>query len=253
VLALALPGVAQATASATVSIGTFTVEFFDLDPNDGIAPAWEFLSQNSYVYAGLQTQDGTFIGNSDWGPGFYAPLQTSATWALGSASASTGSTSTVSGSTLGPGGGQWGYFYASAESAYGGFTLSPWTGIRLRMLADVSASITSVTDSEWAYGVARLYLSIADPDGASQVHEGLRTASAGLSCDLNGCTPNNQSFSGMVTVTYANFSGELVSGYFSSQAYAYGYSASPIPEPGGAALLLTGLLGLGAWLQRRRR
>lgn len=164
-LALSLPGAVQATASASATVGSFTIEFFDLDPDDGISPAWDFQWQSTSAYASLQTQDGGFVGDRNSSPGFYAPLQFTVASALGQASATTGPSSTASGWTLGPGGGQCGCFSAQAEAAYGQFTLSPWTGIRLRMNSELSAAVSSLTHTEYAYSVARLYLSIADPGG----------------------------------------------------------------------------------------
>jgi hypothetical protein len=248
-MALAAPAHAVSTASVTIS--GFTYELFDIDGDSSTVPEVTFLYDQSYSYAGAEFPPLSDYQQDDEA-GFLADTAAMASAGPNSSSASTGAGQAMAmGSAYGPGGGVEGYFGAGGYG-YSGFELAPWTAIKLTLTVDATASTSVGDNQEYASGYAYLSIDINNESGWES-HSAQRGAFA--SCAWNGmtCVPESNSFAGSFSLAFANLSDDMASGTMSAQAYAYGYSTVPVPEPGTYAMLLAGLAGIGAVVRRQRR
>jgi hypothetical protein len=174
---------------------------------------------------------------------------------FGEASGSTdASGATASGSVSAPGYGGQGSFYANAQGVSNSFTLTPWTGMKLTATFEGTASTgPGGSYTEYASAQGSLGTYIYSDDGYEQ-HYAYREAYASCGTwDGMGCSGESNSFSGTISVTYANLSDTAVEGFMYAQAYASGQSTVPVPEPETYLMLLAGLAGVGAVVRRRRR
>jgi hypothetical protein len=162
------------------------------------------------------------------------------------------SSATAIGSVSGPGYGGQGSFGASAYGMDNGFTLTPWTGMKLTATFDGTASTSASSGSDYAsvYGQLSTYIY---SDNGYEYHQANRQAYANCGIwDGATCSGESNSFSGTFSMSFANFSDDAVEGYMYAGAYAYGASTVPVPEPGTYLMLLAGLAGVGAVVRRRR-
>lgn len=245
----AAPATAASSASATIT--GITITLIDLNSGDGIDAALSWSWEQSYSGAQVYSSSESDY-DSDWGASFYASTSAMAGLPFGSASASTGpGGGSAAGSVSGPSYGGYGYFYAWGSPVYGGFSVTPWTGIIVTATFDGMAKTTVGLDEyAWAQG----YLSIEIPaDSGYDYYTSYRYAYAGCGWDGTSCVGESASFSGSMKLTYANLSDDAVDGTMYARAYADGYSSAPIPEPQTYLMLLAGLAGVGAVVGRRRR
>jgi hypothetical protein len=250
--ALVVAGPAAAVSSATATLTGFSITLFDLDPSDGIDPELTFTYEQSGSYAYVQSSSES-ASDSDWQPGNFVPTSAMAMLAFGQANASTdASSANASGSVSGPGYGGQGYFGAYAYGVDNGFTLTPWTGIKLTSTFEGTASTGPSSGGDYAYATGFLQTSIAGDNGWED-HTAYRQAYAGCGTwDGMACSGESSSFSGTFSLGYANFSDDAVEGYMYAEAYVYGSSTVPVPEPETYLMLLAGLAGVGAVVRRRR-
>lgn len=243
-LALAAAGPAHATAVASAQIGTVTITLIDLDLSDGIAPALTWSGEQSYSYA--STTDAGSL--SDWASGWYMPTSATVNGAFGWGSGIT-EASGASGNAEVSGSPSAGSDYnASGQGQFwASFEVTPWTGVILTTTVSGQASTSIGNDgvySEWASATSQLSLSVDSADGWES-HYAYRNVYVGYS-------PDSQSFGGTLKLTYANLSGDTLSGSYYASAYASTGSTMPVPEPGSYAMLLAGLLGIGLVVGKRR-
>jgi hypothetical protein len=249
--AMALAGPAAAVSSAMATITGFSITLYDLDPGDSIVPELTFTSASSQSSARVYSasEDSWALDSQ---PGNFVPSSAMVMLAFGHAHAETDASSAmamghVSGPVYGGYGASYGYAYGVASS----FTLTPWTGMKLTLTFDGTASTGPGTGSEFADAMAYLQTTIYTPDGY-ELHYSNREAYAGCGWDGSACSGESDSFSGTFSLSYANFSDLAAEGNMSAYAYAYGQSTMPVPEPQTYLMLLAGLAGIGFVVGRRR-
>ena len=249
--AMALTGPAAATSSATATVSGFSITLYDLDPSDSIDPALTFISEGSYSYADVYS-DSEYDSDSSSAPGHWMPTSAMAMLGFGQAQASTDSNgATAMGSVSAPGYGGNGRFYAQGYGVQSGYTLTPWTGMKLTLSFDGTATTTVGNYQEYANAAGYLQIA-AYADNGYEYHDAQRSAYASCFWDDSTCVPESNSFSGTFSLSFANFSDQAVDGWMYANAYAYGGSTAPIPEAQTYLMLLAGLAGIGAVVRRRR-
>lgn len=253
--AMAVAGPATAVSSATATITGFSITLYDLNVGGVITDGLTFTYEQSGSQAEVYSSSESSPYAPNWVAGNFMPTSATAMLTFGEASASTDTSSAnASGSVSGPGYGGSGSFNAYAYGVDSGFTLTPWTGMKLTVTfegtASTGPSLSGYTESANANG--QVSVSINDDNGY-EYHSANRQAYA--SCGTWGgmaCSGESNSFSGTFSVSYANFSDNAVEGYMYASASAYGQSSVPVPEPQTYLMLLAGLAGVGAVVRRRR-
>jgi hypothetical protein len=246
----AVPAVAMSSASATIS--GFSITLYDLDPSDSNAAELTFTSEGSSSYASVFS-DGESDSHPDWQAGNFVPTSATAMLAFGHAHAETdASGATAMGHVSGPVSGGIGSFSAIADGVSSEFTLAPWSGMKLTLTFNGTASTGPGTGSDdaGAYGQLSIYV---QSDSGWENHNGYREVFASCGAwDGTLCSGESNSFSGTFSLSFANFSDDAVSGLMYAEASAYGQSAVPVPEPQTYLMLLAGLAGVGTVVRRRR-
>jgi len=252
-IAFAAQGTAQAAVQVSAEISAVTFTLIDLDLNDGIQPALNFVSATSHSEAQVST-DAYAIEFAD---GFYKATSALAGDALSSAAALTGSEGAyasvqLAGSTsLGVSKNGFGSGMFS-----GSFELTPWTALIVTSVFTGSAS-TSIgydgTFSEFASASGTLSLTIHHGTDSYESHSAQMNGFAGFSWDGIKYTGETSDVTGELRLPYANLSSETVVGdYFAEAAAGAVSSISAVPEPGTYGMLLAGLVGIGAVVRNRR-
>lgn len=234
---LASPAIAAVSSNAQMS--NFQYSFTDLDPNDGISSSLAF-GDGFGVVGGVPISHAQVIADNV----FSVQNGTSAFSAVsaGLSSATTQGAASVSGSgfsNLGlsaSGSTDGGHFYSRAGAPWQArldfdgpvphagtpFTLSAFTAVTFSALSSIGGS------GGWAF--ARLY-------------------TEGDVAQLGGDVAVNAA-SDTLRVSFANTSGQDVTGWFYAMVSATGFgNTAPIPEPSTYALMLAGLAGV--WFAAR--
>jgi hypothetical protein len=129
------------------------------------------------------------------------------------------------------------------------FTLAPWTVMTISAHVHATATSTGASASELAD--SGLLMAIGDDQGA-----GPQWAYVNFNAfAFGGWGAIDDTETAVVSLTYENASDAAILGLFSGYVASYassGQSAGAVPEPAGAAMLMAGLLAVGAAARRRR-
>lgn len=262
--ALAIAGLApaaHAAAGAQASIADLTFTLVDLDPLDGIVPAYTIV--NDPMLNRLRTELTADVSNTGLGTGdngidasfaFIAALTLDRAVTGNEAHAS--SSATGLGATVlsqAPGHAS---AFASAESnlLFGGdfgLRLTPHTALTVSANATVGAFDQGQPGAEghaFEFAQAESFLRIrgADPGDGSGQQDDLDTRAVQTLEDTNA---DAFDASGPLSVSFHNLSGSDLFAYLSVRSTANAFGVTPIPEPPAWALAAVGL-GIVAWRRR---
>lgn len=236
--ALATPA-AQASASASATIADLRVQLIDLDMTDGITPGITF-GQGAGTPALLQvmtTVNGVSLNDHVYLPTgtAYGPLAVSngGTYATGTMLAG----DPVGASLVGPG--------ASVESGASGANTMGWgigyalpvdftltANTRMIVTTTVATSVhASLGDSATAYGLL----------GGSDLNNNF-FANAYIQSGISADGTQLIDPSTALQISFDNVGPNSYTGYLRATASAFSTSVTAVPEPQGAAMMLTGLV-----------
>ena len=241
-------------STALAQLSNFQIQLVDLNLADGIAPTITFqdLQGGPFVAAESGAPSDVVTDVNVGGVAFGAASSTSA---RGGASAY----SWLSGDPFGTGAGATASASTSHAGVYGastvwlgdGATYVPFTlsaDTRLVITADASASAMSTFGGLQADTWASVFLKLSDATGQDGLSEDRVSAEqVGAPASVPFATTDAH----RIEITFENLSGLSMDGIFSGSVDAYSADLSPAPEPGGLALMLSGL-GMLAWRGRRR-
>ncbi len=140
------------------------------------------------------------------------------------------------------------------DVATASFTLAPWTVMTIS--ANVRASASSTGANELEVADSGVLMAIGDSEGTGPQFAWVNFNAFAF----GGLGPVDDFEATVVSLRYENASDAAISGVFSGYVASYASSdlaVDPVPEPGQAALLMTGLLLVAAapraWLGARRQ
>lgn len=264
-----MSGAALAQASSSVSVTGIQYTLTDLDPLDNIAPTltWGEASSSSRLNESIQTgTDGRrsatpiFSVRSNLQDTLSGPLGTSTGVSTQGYQASTGPEGQFV-SASAPMGATW----SGAASFTGAFTLSANTAVTFSALSQGAIAVTVPSDAplvieasgyqnngymDWAYIHANVSASI-----------GLTSQGLNVGADANSLNfylRSNRTASisddGLISNTWANRSGESLTGVVAINANISGYTVAPqVPEASTWAQMGLGLVGMALVTTHRRR
>ena len=271
-VATSAPALADASSSAT--FGNLVITLTDLDASDGITPSFTFnVNGPSFI-------DSRAEGFGDVAESYqfqnYAPLQgalftgeTHSAWSSSAGSIMTANNVAGFSAMSAEGAahsGLAGYGTYSAASIgatpENTFTLSANTAITFSVLADMRArtSMGYNLEADMAeYATAHALLNVGGMVDGSFVNDAQeRFITAGFDVlDDNTTIGVSNSWSGLLSASFANTGTTEASGFLQTFVIVDGYSSvwdgvTPVPEPATYAMLLGGLALLGAAGRRRR-
>lgn len=270
---MAAAGPALADASSSATFGNLVITLTDLDTSDGITPSFtvnmngpSFIDSRtsgfgdvaeSYQFQNYAPQQGSlFAGetHSAWssstGSIMTANNVAGFTWmsAVGAAQSGLAAYGTYRAASIG----------ATPENT---FTLSANTAITFSVMADMQArtSMGYNLEADMAeYASAHALLNVGGMVNGSFVNDAAeRYLDAGFDVlDDNTTVGVSNSWSGLLSATFANTGTTEASGFLQTFVIVEGYSSvwdgvTPVPEPGTYAMLLAGLGLLGVAGRRR--
>ncbi|NBD20635.1 PEP-CTERM sorting domain-containing protein [Aquabacterium fontiphilum] len=265
VLALLVPvhGFA-ATAAATATLESFSIQLTDLDPLDGIAPSIRFIGLFGRAPATRFSTETVLYSDSGvledrqarqfWGNGFLSPGDANA--ALGSLAANasaTDSTMRASVTVIHDANPADPFDSASARAwvlplvLSNSFELGPNTLVTFEGTYQLRASVMNFGEQGRSPDLALANFDysgwLEHPDDMQSFEGG---ASASASASNHPWAIPVDAFAGSFSVALANNTASALTGYLSMslESFAYVSSAAPIPEPSTWALMLAGLGGL---------
>lgn len=235
---------ALASAQSSVTLGSVSFTLIDLNPLDGIAPSFSFLSSAGSTLLNVSaTEEGlgtdSFsrerVGTYTFSRDFLTDLVNAS--ASGSID---GHDISLSGSALTP---NTSYSADAFVGSLSAFNLSLSANTLLLIQADASL-LASSTFGDSASATASLSLSYSY---GSVSFADTKTLSAVI-----GAEGGSQSVHDFLSSAFVNTSGETQKGVFSLSASVAGESVTPIPEPETYALAIAGLCVAGSLARRRR-
>jgi hypothetical protein len=264
---------ATAATSSSASIGPLTVQFFDLDPTDGVTPTIVFgLSSygvNNHVGAFASQSNTAFIDSKGaLGAEPWAPAVVTAGAGVTHATASIDGADTFAGTSLSASGsatdftsailGDTAQYSGNASAPYSqyatstNFTLSAHSIVVISANASVAAAVTGHVNGEAEFARAEAYIIIGGVAGGGGGTQSSSDAlRAGYGANLGA--PFSETSNRLISVSFVNNTGGDLSGNLSILASAFGTTyATPVPEPQSFWLTLAGLFAV-EWARRRRQ
>lgn len=229
---------ALAAATATAEVRNLELWIFDLAPGDGITPTFTIAGSfgtwtSGYLETGASDSDSNGLN-----------LSSSVTSALASAGATL-----VGGASLGDfvmtsSASSSGSVNANQSDAYAysyvSFNVTFSSNALLVIAGDAVVSTSGAASAgSWASGTG--YVSLSDAGGRHS------TGQVGAWSSQGSPDTNN---AGRASTSMLNTTGGDLSVWAYGEAYAQ-VQAAPVPEPGSYAMLLAGLLAIGAVVRRR--
>lgn len=267
-------GPALADASSSATFGNLVITLTDLDPNDGITPSLAF-TYNGLSFVDTRTEGWGDLYESNQYQHYGSQQQGSLTGEMHTAwSAATASVTTANNvggfSALSAQGvahsGLDGYgtysSFATGATPVNEFVLSANTQVSFSVQTDLHAATSmgyNLDADMGEYALARVLLNVGGTVGGNGVfdaQEKLVDAAFDV-LDDNTTTGVSNSWSGLLSVSFANTGSSDASGWLQTFVTTQGNSAlwdgvTPVPEPSTYMMMVGGLALLG-WVGRRRR
>jgi MYXO-CTERM domain-containing protein len=260
------PGTAHAAAGAEARIVDITYTLVDLDPTDGIAPAFSVV--NDPMVNRLRTELTVDVANSLLGTSdnainanfsFIAPLSLDRA-VVGNQAHATASPTDVSAWVLSEAKGHASAFSSAVSNLLFtgdfGLQLTPHTSITISADAIVKAFDTGapgpegIEPFEHAQAESWIRIQAGDPGDGSGPQDELSMFVAQTNADAAADTVDG---SGAMSVSFSNLSAAPLFGYLSMRSTADAFGVTPVPEPPAWALALVGLAGLTLLRRHRAR
>lgn len=247
---------ALAAAQSSVILSNVSFTLIDLNPLDGIAPSFSFLSSAGNTLLNVSaTEDGLGtdsssrqrVGTFSFSRDFLTDLvAASAAGGINGYNLSVSGAATAAGTSY------------SANAATGAGATLPATSLPLNislsanslLLVQADASLfASTTYGDSASAQANLSLSYSYGSGASAVSV---QDNKSLSLQFSGANAGTESLHDFLSSVFLNTSGQTQKASFGLSASVAGQAVTPVPEPETYALVLAGV-GVAGLLARRRR